>query len=151
MKQELKIRIQDHKQIEQRLQKLGATFLGETTFTDTYLNAPKGEVLKIVQTDKDSSLVRFAEKSGKFDVVGKEKIEDVEKTLEQMTKTHGINRILKGKRQEYAYKNFEITFNLIDGVGEFLIVTGEDGQDTFIKDVLNIQNPKYITVPFNEL
>ena|SRR5947199_5623159 len=151
MKQELKICIQDHSKLDKQLKEIGAVFLQETHFIDTYFNAPKGNVLKIVQDENGITLVRFAQNEGKFDVVGREKIANPQKTLEQLTTEHGINRILKGTRKYYTYQDLELTFNLIEEVGEFLIVTAESGQEIFIKDILKIQNPEYITVPFNEL
>lgn len=151
MQQELKIRIHHHSKIEARLKELGAVFVKEANFVDTYFNAPKGKVMKIVENKDGATVVRFAENNGKFDVVGREKIDDLQKTLERLTKEYGINKILKGTRKEYLYNEFKLTFNLIDDMGDFLIVTSDGSQESFIKDILNIQNPEYITVPFNEL
>lgn len=151
MKQELKIRIKNYTQIEKKLLELGATFLKETSFVDTYFNAPKGKVLKIVENNNEAFLVKFAENNGKFDVVGREKIDNLKTNIKQLTSAYGINRILKGTRKEYEYNGLKITFNLIDALGEFLIITGENSQDGFIKNILLIQDPDYITVPFNEL
>lgn len=151
MKQELKIRIHNHEKLEKQLQEIRATFIKETHFVDTYFNAPKENVLKIGETDEGAFIVRFTEKNGKFDVGKKEKIADLDKTREQFLSKHGLHKILKGTRKEYIYNDLELTFNLIDGVGEFLIVTSEEGQDAFIKDVLKIQNPEYIRTPFSEV
>jgi adenylate cyclase class IV len=151
MKQELKIRIDDYPQIEKKLLALGATFIKETYFTDTYFNTPQGTVLKIVENDEGASLVKFAENKGKFDVVSRETIVNLVEKLKNLTFEHGINKILKGNRKEYIYKSFELTFNIIEHLGKFLIITSEDSQDEFIRNELNIKIPDYITVPFNEL
>lgn len=151
MKQELKIRIRNYKELEKQLQKLGAKPVFETYFVDTYFNAHEGEVLKIVESVKGARLVKFSANQGKFDIVSREKIENPEEKILQLKAEYGIDKILEGFRKGYLYKDFEITFNIIDNVGEFLIVVAENGQNEFIKNELGIENPEYITASFNKL
>lgn len=151
MKQELKIRIENSAETEQQIKDLNATFVKESHFTDTYFNSPKGNVLKLIQNEQGAKILRLTANNGKFDIVGREEVTDLAQTLAQLSKEHGINKMLKGVRKEYIYNDLAITFNLIDEVGDFLIITGEGTQEQFIKDVLKIENPEYITVPFNEL
>ncbi|MEK7571823.1 MAG: hypothetical protein AAB553_06125 [Patescibacteria group bacterium] len=82
--------------------------------------------------------------------MGKEKITDGKTKIKELTTKYGINKVLKGSRKDYEYNGYKITFNLIDELGAFLIVTGDGSQDEFIKKILEINNPEYITVPFNE-
>lgn len=151
MKQELKIRIHNYKELERKLQGLGAKSVFETYFVDTYFTAPQGEVLKIVESAKGARLVRFSANQGKFDIVSREKVENPNEKIAELKAQYGIDKVLEGLRKGYLYKDFEITFNIIDDLGEFLIVVADDGQDTFIKNELGIENPEYITASFNRL
>lgn len=59
--------------------------------------------------------------------------------------------ILKKKRRFFALDTMAININLIEGVGEFLIVEGEEVSRTFITDRLKIPHPEFVTVSFDEL
>lgn len=141
MLQALKVRIHDHEKLERVLLEHGGTFIKENQFIDTCFNVTKG----------NATLLRFAEKNGKFDVVSRDSIADLEDTRKELTEKYGVNKILKGARKEFTYKDFAITFNIIDDVGEFLIITSDGSQEVLLKEIFQIHNPEYITVPFNEL
>jgi hypothetical protein len=44
-----------------------------------------------------------------------------------------------------------VNINLIEGVGEFLIVEGKGLQQSMITEKLKIKSPEFVTVSFDEL
>ena len=59
MAEELKIRIQNYKKIEEGLIKLGAKFSEETNVVDTYFKQSVGKVLKITEDNRGKFLVNL--------------------------------------------------------------------------------------------
>lgn len=151
MSQELKIRISNYKDIEKKLNKLDAEFAGEENFTDTYFNRPKGVVFKISANDRGSNLLHLKSVEGKFEIISSEKIENVDKAKNELISKYGIKTVLKGKRKYFQLNDLKITINLIDDLGEFLILTGENPTEDFIIKTLKIKNPQYVKVSFDEL
>lgn len=145
------MRIQDAEEIESALKRLGAVFEGETSFTDTYFDQPLGRVLKITENKEGTFLVSLHAKDGKFRITKKEAIEDSEKIKNELSAKYGIRRILKGRRQYFNLADFKISLNSIDGLGNFLILTGNNPNKEFIEDTLGIKDPEYITVSFDNL
>jgi adenylate cyclase class IV len=150
MLEELKIRIHDYKNIEEKLKRLGAKFTEEMSVVDTYFKQSAGEVLKITEDDKGNFLVNLKLKEGKFQILKYEKIDDVEKLKKELTDKFGVKCVLKKKRRFFDFEDFMININLIEGVGEFLIVEGEKVSSEIIER-LGFKNPEYITVSFDEL
>jgi len=151
MVEELKIRIHNYKKIEKMLKTLGWKFTEEINVVDTYFNPPKSEVLKITEDDKGNFLVNLKSIEGKFQIVKYEKIDDVKKLKKELTDKNGIKCILKKKRRFWYLGNLMININLIEDVGEFLIVEGENLTPEIITEKLQIKNPEFITVSFDEL
>lgn len=151
MLQELKIRISNYQEVEERLKKLGALFITESDFIDTYFNQSRDEVLKITTTENNSLLINLNSVNGKFGIVSKQSIENVDKLKKELSDKYGIRAVLQGKRRRFKLEDLEITINFIDEVGEFLILTGENPTEDFIVDKLGIKNPEYIRVSFDEL
>lgn len=151
MPEELKIKIKDHKEIEEKLQQLGAKFTEELNVTDTYFNQPSGEVLKITEDERGYFLVNLKSKDGKFEIVKYEKVENIDEIKKELTKKHGIKCILKKKRRFFDFQNHKININIIEDLGEYLIVEGENLTEKIISDKLKIENPKFVKVPFCDL
>lgn len=148
---ELKIKISDCKKLEKKLKELDATFAGEENFTDTYFNQPEGIVFKISTNSKGSTLLNLKSIEGKFEIVSSEKLEDVEKAKTELVAKYGIKTVLKGIRRYYTLEDLKLTINLIDNIGDFLILTDENPDKEFITKKLDIKNPEYIKVSFDEL
>ena len=151
MAEELKIRIRDYKKVEEHLIRLGAKFSGESDVVDTYFKQPAGEVLKITEDDRGNSLVNLKSRNSKFEIVKNEKISNVKKIKDGLTKKFGVKCILKKKRRFFDFENYKININLIEDVGEFLIVEGENLAPEIITEKLKIKNPEFIAVSFDEL
>ncbi len=151
MSEELKVHISNYKIIERKLLEKGCKFLEETKFIDTYYKQPKGVVLKIVEKNKGDFLNFFQAANGKFEVVKDESINNAKELKKELTSQYGVKRVLKGKRKFFQFKEYKIIFNLIENVGEFLILVGENPSKSFIENELEIKNPKYISVSFDEV
>ena len=151
MIEELKVRIHDYKKVEENLKRLGAKFSEEIDVVDTYFNPPKGEVLKITEDDKGDFLVNLKSKDGKFEIVKYEKIDNVEEVKKELSEKFGVKCVLKKKRRFWYLEDFMININLIEDVGEFLIVECENPTPEIITEKLGIKNPEFITVSFDEL
>lgn len=151
MTEELKIRIHDYKKVEEKLKKLGAKFTKEISVVDTYFKQPTDKVLKITEDERRNFLVNIKSKNGKFEIVKYEKIDNAEQLKRELTHEFGIKCILKKKRRFFDFENYIININLIEDVGEFLIVEGENLFPEIITEKLKIKNPELITVSFAEL
>ena len=151
MTEELKIRIRDYEKVEENLIKLGAKFTEEINVVDTYFKQPKGEVLKITEDDKGNFLVNLKSKNGKFEIIRYDRIDNVGGMKEELTEKFGVKCVLKKKRRFFDFGEYMININLIEGVGEFLILEGENLTSYIITDKLEIKNPEFITVSFDEL
>ncbi|MFB6077157.1 MAG: hypothetical protein ABEK12_03440 [Candidatus Nanohaloarchaea archaeon] len=44
-----------------------------------------------------------------------------------------------------------INLNLIEEVGDFLVVEGEDPSRAFIEERIGLDDPEYVTAPFSDL
>ncbi|MBU0460719.1 MAG: CYTH domain-containing protein [Nanoarchaeota archaeon] len=151
MGEELKIKIENHKEIEEKLQQLGAKFTEELNVTDTYFNQPSDEVLKITEDERGDFLVNLKSKEGKFEIVKYEKVENIDKIKKELTNKHGIKCILKKKRRFFDFQSYKININLIEDLGEFLIVEGENLTEDIISNKLKMDNPEFVKVPFCDL
>ena len=151
MVEELKIRIRDYKKVEGNLIKLGAKFSEEIDVVDTYFKQPVGEVLKIAEDNRGNFLVNLKSRDGKFKIVKYEPIDNVTKIKDDLTKKFGIKCVLKKKRRFFDFENYKININLIEDVGEFLIVEGENLAPEIITEKFKINNPEFVTVSFDEL
>lgn len=151
MIQELKVRIHNVQAIEQKLLQNGAKMIDQTYFIDTYFRQPKGKVLKIVEKKRGAFINIFQAVDGKFKVIKDEQIDNIEKLKKELIIQYGIKRIMRGSRKFFKFQNYQIIFNLIDDVGNFVIVTGEDPSKEFVEKELGIEKPEYITVSFDEV
>lgn len=151
MPEELKIRIQDYRKVEEQLKQLGARFYEELNVVDTYFNQPSGEVMKITEDDSGNYLVNLKSRNGKFEIVKYEKIADIQKLKSELTDKFGVKTVLKKECRFFDFENYKININLIEGLGEFLIVEGEDLSSEIITEKLGVKNPEFITVSFDEL
>lgn len=151
MKEELKIRINNYKEIENSLVKTGAKFLEELDVKDTYFNQEQGRVLKITEDERGFFLVELKEENGKFKILKYKKIDNPEELKKRLQNTYGIKCILTKKRRFFKFKDYNININLIEDIGDFLIVEGENLNKNIIIEELGIQNPEFITKSFDQL
>ncbi|MBD3252297.1 hypothetical protein GF386_01035 [Candidatus Pacearchaeota archaeon] len=151
MKEELKIRLRNVGDFEKNLIKLDGKFLREINAIDTYFKQPKGEVLKITEDDRGDYLVSLKSENGKFKIIKYKPLTEAKKTKKELSMKFGIKCILKKKRRFFELGKYKININLINNLGDFLIIEGKDLNKKIITDKLKIKNPEFITVSFDEL
>jgi len=149
MSSELKARINDWKQIENKLIKIGAKFLEEKDVVDTYFSQPEGKVLKLTDSNDGCTLIELHAKDGKFELAKQEKVQPNKKT--ELAKQFGIKCELKKKIRFFSFESMKISINLIEDVGDFLIVESENPKKEFFTEKLGIKSPEWITVSFDKL
>lgn len=151
MAQELKIKISNLKQTEEFLRGKGAQFIEELTVKDTYFKQPDGKVLKISEDNRADFIVKIDNEGETFKIVSKNKIEDISQTKRELTKKYEIKCVLNKKRRLFRWDNYIIDLNLIDNVGDFLVLQGENLSKDIITERLKIKDPEFIHVSFDEL
>ncbi len=151
MLKELKVKIKNLPALENKLKEIGAKFDSELNATDTYFKQDTGLVLKTVEDERGNFLSILEAEKGTFVIKERTKLEDINSKKEELSKKFGIHRILKKVRKIYNYKEFKIDLNLIEDVGDFLILVGENPISNIIENDLGLTNPEYVRVPFSEL
>lgn len=151
MDKELKIKIYDLEKMKQHVTGLGASFVKEIKIKDTYFNQPKGEVLKLSETSEGNYLAHLKAKSGGFAYLQNDKIHDAKEMKRSLGQRFGIKSVLMKKRRSYRFKDYLLDINIIQNVGNFLVVSGPSVSKKTVRSVLKIKKPLYITVPFDEL
>lgn len=151
MVEELKIRICGYEQFEEKLIRLGAKFSKCLDVVDTYFHQLPGEVLKITEDDSGDYLVNLKSRNGKFEIAKYEPIQDVEAVKKGLADKFGVKCILRKKRRFFDFENYMININLIEGIGEFLIIEGENLNPKALTMILGLNNPEIVTISFDNL
>lgn len=150
--QELKIRVADSSALETKLQSLGATFVEETSFTDTYFNQPDGEVFKVIEKDQGYFIIQLKRNAlGKFEVIKNNPIEHADQVIAEMTNEYGVKTVLKGKSKTFTLNSLVMQLLIYETIGNFLVISGENPTQEFVTTQLGISNPEYITVSFDNI
>jgi adenylate cyclase class IV len=124
MNLELKARIDDPERTEADLTRLGAEFIGAATHRYIYFNQPPGEVLKLTEADDAVYRTVIRARGNQFEIVSHEPTDDPAALRIQLTRKYGIKRRLTNHRRFFTLPDNEVSINLIDGVGDFLIIEG---------------------------
>lgn len=151
MTEEIKIRIDNYKDVEKKLKELGAVFDKKIDVKDTYFDKSEEEVLKVTEDDTGDYLVNLKSKNGKFEIEMYKEIKKPELMKKKLKKKFGVKCVLKKKRIFYDWREYKVNFNLIDNVGDFIVIEGENLDREETAEQLQIENPEYITVPFSDL
>lgn len=123
---ELKIRINDFKEIEESLKFLGAKYQGLLNQKDTYFNCAKGR-LKIREINNKNFELIFYERPDKLinklsnylimPIVGKAQLEQLKNIL---ALSMGIKTIISKSRKLWLFKSTRIHLDDVDKLGLFL-------------------------------
>ncbi|MBN1646238.1 hypothetical protein JW868_04330 [Candidatus Woesearchaeota archaeon] len=151
MAEELKIRISDVKAVRSKLKRLGVTPSSVLKVKDTYFNQPKGSIVKITEDSEGDSVIYMRTKAGKFEIIKHDEIENKDEVLTDLKAAYGIRAVLKKKMELFRYKDYTISLNLIEGVGNFLVVEADSLTESFFTETLGIKDPEFITVSFDKL
>lgn len=107
--------------------------------------------MKVTEDDRGDFLVKLKLVEGKFKILKYEEIGNVEEVKKDFTERYGVKCVLRKKRRFFDFEDVMININLIEDVGEFLIVEGEGIGRSYIEDKIKIQNPEFIAESFDEL
>lgn len=148
--QELKFRIRNYENTEEKLRKLGAEFLKELHVTDIYFKQPEGKVLKITIDNSGMFLVELEATAGKFQIKAYAPLTKVEATLERLVRKYGVKCIIFKRRRFWKLGEYRININIIPGVGDFLIFESSNIQPADVEK-LKIGLLEIIKVSFDVL
>jgi adenylate cyclase class IV len=151
VRQELKIKISNTSDIIARIELLGASFVGERRIIDTYFCQTDMGVLKIAQDESGVFLLRLKPCNGGFSIKPKQRVENLELEIEKLSELHGIETVLEKTVKHYRYKDYDITINEINGVGDFLVIEGEQIEEELFTQFFDILEPQFVRVPFSKL
>ncbi len=148
MPKERKVRIHNVAAVEASLLRRGARFTHELHVTDTYFAQPDDRVLKITEHENGAFLVSLRKEGGTFIIESEKHISPAEKRA--LLKKHTVRSVLKKRRRFFVFETYTVNINLIEGVGDFLVVEGESVPLSVFAE-LGIKKPEFITVPFDRL
>ena len=147
MADEIKVRVRDWRRVEAELLARGAVFREERNIVDTYFNQPEPHhVLKIQKDDRAHWYVKLTPHDGKFAIDLFERIDgDPAPLYAQLTEKFGVMSVLTKRCRFYDWRDYVIDFNLIDGYGDFLVLTGTAPSAALLRE-LGIDEPEFVTV-----
>jgi adenylate cyclase class IV len=150
MKRELKIKVNSLAKLEKQIMHLGGKLIKEDTQEYTYFNQPEGHVLKLTKKREGTFKTVLEAHDGKFTIVSSDLVDDVQKTIAELSTEYGIKRQLTNHRKVYVNGDEEQSLNNIENVGQFLIIKSDSPTlDSVVK--LGIHEPEIITVSFDNL
>ena len=151
---EIKFKIYDPLETEERILRLGGSYLDTINAVDTYFNQPEDKVLKIYEDERESYLIELEPNSFEgFDYIQKCKLDDVEKEKKELNDEFGVHKVLKKVKRRFNYSDHQIYINTIEGLGDFVIIfyESEIPDNINIIEDLCIERSEQITVPFSKL
>lgn len=151
MKQEVKVRLDDAEAMEAHLKGMGAVFVQEVHSIDTYFNQPEGELLKTVEDERGNFLVHMQVVDGKFHIKEHQEVSDAKEQQQELEREHGFKKQMRKTRRIYELGGWEIVIDLAEGVGEFMIVVGEDLSREAVAERLQLEDPEFIATPLADL
>ncbi|MFB6099956.1 MAG: hypothetical protein ABEK16_01665 [Candidatus Nanohalobium sp.] len=149
--EELKARVKDREDLEDRIAELGGNKKKLISVRDTYFSGQGEDALKITESKDGSFLRKYEKRSEGFELVKDERIKEPDEKREEMAERHGIKADQRKEQEVYELNGKTVILNSIEGLGDFLIVQGEEVQKKFIEDTIGVEDPEYIEVPFSEL
>ncbi|MAG59653.1 hypothetical protein CMO96_02580 [Candidatus Woesebacteria bacterium] len=148
---ELKVALLDHKKTEAELAELGAKFIVEDEVVDTYFNQPSGKVLKVARNNKGDWLVKLRAAGDGFEHIAKEKLDDAQAVKRKLAEEHGLRRVIQKRRKIFSYNKYEISVEHVQGLGDFLIIKGDERVPDEVLAKLGLQGSVFVAVPFCDL
>jgi adenylate cyclase class 2 len=128
---EVKIKLPNYKQVEKKIKNLGARPEGREHQVDIYYSLPTGPLF--IPPNPNRLRLRLNKKSGKAsfdfhisksDTAAEEREVEVAdyKIMKDILRglKFRVNGIIDKKRIKYKYKKFNITFDLVRGLGNFM-------------------------------
>jgi len=150
MNKELKARISDPIKIEKQLIQLGAVFTHQDLQRYVYFNQPEGKVLKLAERNGKTYKTVIERRGNKFTIVSDNKIAEPAVLEAELAEKYGIKTTLINCCKFFSLNDETISINDIDGVGDFLIIEGEEPSTELLKK-LGIDEEAIVTVSFDNL
>jgi adenylate cyclase class IV len=152
MLSELKIRLLHPEAAREKLIALDAVLVTEEQEVDTYFRQPDGKVLKLTETRSGTWAIELEKRGSGFAIVSRKAVDDVHAMRKKLEEMFGIDCTLRKKKESFRWNEWTFHILGIDNVGTFLIIEGESPLPaSLVTENLGIQNPEFISVPFNEL
>lgn len=151
MDKEVRLRIADLAGMQTQLLRLGAVFERETMYTDTYFKQPDAEVLKISEAVDGSFLVHIKPSEVGFEYLQNERIYDSAKRKSELADKYGVKAVVDRRVKYYRFRQYWVQINIIDGAGNFLVMTGPELTPDKATELLHLKDPELVNVPFDEL
>lgn len=161
---EFKAKADDIYRLEQKLQTLDPTFIGEDGQTDTYFNVEKGR-LKLREGNIENALI-FYERENTADAKASNILlyqHQPDEALKEILKTTlGVKVVVKKQRKIYFVDNVKFHFDTVEALGTFIEVeaidrTGDIGKEKLQAQCLeyatffDIQESNYVALSYSDL
>jgi len=142
---EFKASAKDIHRLEQKLQTLDPTFIGEDRQTDTYFNVAKGR-LKLREGNIENALI-FYERENTADAKASNVLlyqHQPDEAIEAILKTTlGVKVVVKKQRKIYFVDNVKFHFDTVEALGTFIEVEAIDQTGSVGKEKLQAQCREY--------
>jgi len=149
--QQVKIRIFQPWELQNRLKLLGAAFLGAWDEKDIYYLQPAGSFLKIKKTKNSCFFVKLR-KDGKGNFRKEVRIlKNPEKKEKELEEKFGISKIVEKRVRSYSIKGMEFRIQSIPGLGDFLIIEGNAVNTKEVIRKLGMEKPEFVSLAFSEM
>ena len=149
--QQLKIRIFQPWELQNRLKLLGAAFLGAWDEKDIYYLQPAGSFLKIKRKKGCAFLEKL--RKGRDGTFRKEVklLRKPEKNERELAEKYGISRIDEKRARAYSIRGIEFRIQAIPELGHFLIMEGSPETAREMLRKLGIEKPEFVSLAFSEM
>ena len=139
---EIKARCNDHKTIEEVMQKMNFPFEGSETQTDTFFNVPIGRLKVREYNNKSAVLIPYirpdVDKPRNSDYVLLD-IKEPNQTIDILENMFGIRLVVEKVRKIYLYDNIRVHLDHIEDLGDFIelegVVTQADQREETLQKV----------------
>ncbi len=124
---EIKAKCDNHKSIEDVMQKMNFPFEGSEVQTDTFFNVPHGRLKIREYDDKNAVLIPYIRPDvntpRNSDYVLLE-VKELEQTFNILESMFGIRMVVEKVRKIYLYDNIRIHLDIIEDLGSFIELEG---------------------------
>lgn len=149
--QQVKIRIFQPWELQNRLKLLGAAFLGSWDEKDIYYLQPAGSFLKIKKAKNLSFFIKLR-KDGKGNFMKEVRmLKNPGKKEKELEEKFGISKIVEKRVRAYSIKGTEFRIQSIPELGDFLIIESKAGSTKEIIRKLGMEKPEFVSLAFSEM
>ena len=149
--QQVKIRIFQPWELQNRLKLLGAAFLGAWDEKDIYYLQPAGSFLKIKKTKNSCFFIKLR-KDGKGNFTKEIRLlRNPEKKEKELGEKFGIVKTVEKRVRSYSIKGMEFRIQSIPELWDFLILEGNVVKAREMLRKLGMEKPEFVSLAFSEM